>query len=107
MPLRPIKPEERTLIRHMLGMIPGGDKYSIPEEVENLGEGGMGGIQLSANGEHSSDLVEAAYTDEDGRKVLLTLTANERGELFDLDIWKMDFSSLRRYPTSDKVTPSD
>jgi hypothetical protein len=104
MPLRPIKPEERALIEHLLGLIQGGARYSIPGEVENLGEGGLGGIQLSSKGEPVQELVEADYVDEDGGKVLITLTANAEGQLFDLDIWKMDFSSLKRYPAPAQVT---
>jgi hypothetical protein len=102
--VRPIKPEERELIQHLLQLVQGNEHYKIPDEVENLGEGGLGGIQLSSKGEHTTDLVEASYFDEDRKKVLITLTANQHGELYDLDIWKMDFSPLRRYPTPDKVT---
>jgi hypothetical protein len=104
MSLRPIKPEERELISHLLRLVQGEERYKIPDEVENLGEGGLGGIQLSGKGDPAADLVEATYFDEDRRKVLITLTVNEHGELYDLDIWKMDFSPLRRYPTPDKVT---
>ncbi|GAB4091549.1 DUF6984 family protein [Flaviaesturariibacter terrae] len=103
---RPIKPEERLLIEHLVSLAPGGRSYAIPGEVENLGEGGLGGIQLSGRGT-PEDLVEASYRDEDGKSVLLTLTVNEHGELYDLDIWKMDFSPLLRYPTPDRVRLDD
>jgi hypothetical protein len=100
MALRPIRPEERTLIEHLLSLVKGGQRYKIPEEVENLGETG---VQLSSRGEHANDLVEADYKDTDGRDVLITLTTNQHDELYELDIWKTDFSPLQRYPMPDKV----
>ena len=92
---RPLRPEEKALIEHLLTKVPGGKKYAIPEEAGSLGEYGL---QLSDRGEHAEDLVEATFIDEDRRAVYLTLTANDRGELYELDIWKVDFSPLRRYP---------
>jgi hypothetical protein len=104
MALRPIKPEEKALIEHLLQHIPNGKRYAIPDEVENMGEYG---VLLSKKGEHSLDLIEAEYIDEDRRSVLITLTANQHGELFELDIWKTDFNPLRRYPTPDKIEISE
>ncbi|RYY85571.1 MAG: hypothetical protein EOO15_16650 [Chitinophagaceae bacterium] len=95
MPLRPIRSEERLLIEALLKHPDVKKTYVIPEEVGSLGELGL---QLSARGEHAEDLIEASYVDEDRRDVYLTLTANEHGELFELDIWKSDFSPLKRYP---------
>jgi hypothetical protein len=106
MALRPIRPEERALIKHLLSFLERGDRYKIPEQVENLTEAGMGGIQLSQRGEHTADIVEADYKDTDGREVLITLTTNQYDELYDLDLWKTDFNPLQRYPEPDKVKVS-
>jgi len=95
MALRPIKQEERVLIEHLLSLRKEGKRYQVPGEVENLGDSA---IQLSSKGEHTVDLVEAEYKDTDGRQVLITLSANQFNELYDLDIWKTDFSSLQQYP---------
>lgn len=103
MALRPIRPEERTLIEHLLGFVKEGHRYSIPREVENLGDTG---IQLSPRGEHAQDLVEADYKDADGREVLITLTTNQYDELYELDLWKTNFSPLLHYPEPDKVKRS-
>lgn len=100
MALRPISAEERALIEHLLRLVKGGQRYAIPQEVENMGETT---IQLSQKGEHAADLVEADYKDADGRDVVITLSVNEHDELYDLDIWKADFSALKRYPEPDKV----
>ena len=103
MALRPIKQEERALIEHLLGLLKGGHRYQIPEEVEALGDTG---IQLSSRGEHTADLVEADYKDADGREVVITLSANQYDELYDLDIWKEDFSALQHYPEPGKIRRS-
>src|SRR5947208_419392 len=103
MALRPLRPEERALIEHLLSLVQGGLRYKIPQEVDNLGDTG---IQLSSSGEHADDLVEADYKDTDGRDVLITLTTNQHDELYELDIWKADFSPLQRYPEPDKVKRS-
>ena len=103
MALRPIKSEERALIGHLLSLLKSGHQYHIPEEVETLGDPASGGLQLTSRGEHTTDLVEADYKDADGRDVVITLSTNQYNELYDLDIWKTDFSALRRYPEPDMV----
>ena len=103
MALRPIKPEERALIGHLLSLVKGGSRYSVPEEVENLGDSG---IQLSQRGEHKEDLIEADYKDTDGRDVYITLSTNQFDELYDLDLWKTDFSTLKVYPKPEQVKKS-
>ena len=38
------------------------------------------------------------FTDEDGVKVIASLNVDSDGHLFELDIWKTDFSPLLRIP---------
>lgn len=98
MPKRLIKDHERILIEHLL-QLAGADKiFSIPSMVEDLNDGGMGSIQLSRKGRHSGELILVQYHDADEQLVLIGLSKNEYGELFDLDFWKVDFNPLIRYP---------
>ncbi|TCJ18791.1 hypothetical protein EPD60_03255 [Flaviaesturariibacter flavus] len=97
---RPIKEEERALIAYLLTKVKDGQRYAIPDDVESLGEAG---IQFTQKGEHAADLVEAEYTDSDGRAVFITLTANDAGALYELDLWKVDFSRLQSYPTPGEI----
>ncbi|RYZ19953.1 MAG: hypothetical protein EOO16_18370 [Chitinophagaceae bacterium] len=101
---RPIKEEERALIAHLLTHVKDGQRYAIPEEVDSLGDAG---IQFTQKGEHAADLVEAEYTDSDGKAVFITLTANDAGALFELDLWKVDFSRLQSYPKPDELRFED
>jgi hypothetical protein len=48
------------------------------------------------------ELIAVGYTDEDDVPVSISLNLDEHGGLFEIDIWKVDFSPLRRYPS-----PSD
>jgi hypothetical protein len=38
-------------------------------------------------------------------KASVELNVDERDELFELDLWKMDFSPLRRYPNPEDLKP--
>ena len=43
-------------------------------------------------------LVEAQYVDSDGVLVSIAVNADNSGDLFEVDFWKVDFSPLKRYP---------
>jgi hypothetical protein len=46
-------------------------------------------------------IAEAEFTDEDGIPVSAVLNLDDKGQLFELDMWKVDFSALKRYPRSE------
>lgn len=43
-------------------------------------------------------LAEAQYTDEDGVCVSIAINTDNKGDLFEVDFWKVDFLPLKRYP---------
>ncbi len=49
-------------------------------------------------------LVEAQYLDSDGVLVSIAVNADKQGQLFELDLWKVDFSPLKRYPKPSDVS---
>jgi hypothetical protein len=101
---RQIRQEEKDLIAFMIAHLPEGKgNFVIPEQVNELADGGMGSLQINERGAHYKDLTQMEYTDVDGQKALITLTENGNGELFDLDIWKVDFSTLKKFPSLDKL----
>ena len=76
-------------------------------EVREMKDGGMGSLELAAaaRGDARSRgrvISEASvqFVDEDGVQVIATLNAGEDGVPFELDVWKTDFSTLRRIPTA-------
>jgi hypothetical protein len=103
---REIRQEEKDLITHLIKQLPANSsQYHIPLIVIELQDGGMGSIQLTDKGRHQKDLIQMQYVDTDGQKVIITLTENQAGELFDLDLWKVDFTPLKQFPTVEKLHP--
>ena len=102
---RPITSLEKDLIQHLIGLISDSSmKYQIPSFVLPLDDGGMGSLQLSDDS-YGKDLIQVQYKDNDGQMVFITLVEGQKGMLFELDIWKVDFSPLLVYPTRDKIEP--
>jgi hypothetical protein len=70
--------------------------------VEDLKDGGMGSVRFkdADNRERrfGKKIAEAEFTDDDGIPVSAVLTFDDKGQLFELDMWKVDFSALKRYP---------
>jgi hypothetical protein len=79
--------------------------------VEDLADGGMGSIRFRG---HQQDkrafgrqIGEATFVDEDGIVVSATLNLDQHGDLFELDLWKVDNSPLRKYPKPDDIVVVD
>ena len=68
--------------------------------VVDLREGGMGSIRfVPVDGRRRSvGIAEAQFTDADGVIVSLELSVDDQNRLFELDLWKVDFSKLCSYP---------
>jgi hypothetical protein len=73
--------------------------------VKPLNDEGMGSLQLIPEGVaiNSDRLLgeqvsEYQFTDEDGVEVIASLNIDDTGRLFELDIWKTDFSPLIGIP---------
>jgi hypothetical protein len=43
------------------------------------------------------------HKDSDNVEVLITLTIDQDGRLFELDIWKVNFDKLIEFPTPEKI----
>ena len=75
--------------------------------VEQMPDGGMGSLRfLQENGPSRSigrEIAEATYVDEDGVPVEISINVDKDGELFELDMWKADFSPLLRFPEPSQV----
>lgn len=107
---RPIIDKEIALINYLLSVTK--DKpadLAIPTTVYTMNDGSMGSIRLVDNDNRYiflRELVEAHYIDEDGIPVSISLNLSTDNKLFELNIFKGDFSLLRRYPTPETVRMS-
>ncbi|QWG17024.1 hypothetical protein KMZ68_18835 [Bradyrhizobium sediminis] len=102
---RPLRSEEIELITAMISESPKGNQLvgSLSERlVEDMKDGGMGSLRFSNTERRirkfGKKIAEAEFDDEDGVLVSATINVDDSGTLFELDIWKVDFSPLKRYP---------
>ena len=105
---RLLHPEEAILITGMLRTSPKGNELLplIPGYlVEEMRDGNMGSLKFvtteSRHRRFGEKIAEAEFVDEDGVLVSATITVDDRGHLFELDLWKVDFSALKRYPKAE------
>lgn len=103
---RQIKKEEKVLITSILELAHSKNRIaSIPEVVYDLKDGGMGTIKFTNNAEriYSSDILQVNYIDSDQTPVIITLTIDDRGDLFELDFWKVNFEKLLSFPKPEEI----
>ncbi len=99
---RALRAEEVALIRALAGDVAASWELSKAEVVD-MADGGMGSIrfadQAGAGHRLGKVLVECEYIDADGVLVEISINLDERGNPFEIDFWKVDFSPLQRYPS--------
>ncbi len=107
---RRLRKEEVDLIAAMLARNPKRSEIlsSLSERlVEDMQDGGMGSLRFKAidnlKRHVGNKISEAEFTDEDGVLVSAVLNLDEDGKLFELDLWKVDFTALKRYPRPKEV----
>ncbi|MDY7393850.1 hypothetical protein UMM65_01215 [Aureibaculum sp. 2210JD6-5] len=103
-PIRDLTKEEIELTTYLLSLIPEFD-VEIPKKAWTMDDEEMGSISFDLEGkaEFGEVLIQAEYEDTDGVTVLITLTEDKGGNLFELDFWKTDFTKLIEYPKPEKI----
>jgi hypothetical protein len=103
--MRKLKNEELGLITHMLNQIPNGDYFikKLPSlMVTEMKAGGMGSFKfLSETSQKRTRQKEIAHInlhDADDIPLSITLNLGTDGELYELDIFKADFTILKQFP---------
>lgn len=74
--------------------------------VEPMEDGRMGSLRIGLAGDSrrfGRSLAEAEFKDRDGTLVIATLNADSDGQLFELDVWRVDFSPLQRWPADSEI----
>jgi len=72
--------------------------------VRSVPDGGMGSLVFESSergtvrGQSVQCRAAVQFTDDDGVEVIASLNAGDDGEVFELDVWKTDFSALIRIP---------
>lgn len=83
---------------------------TIPENwkdgllVRPMNDGEMGSLYLFPQGKMiegrrlGKQISDFQFTDLDGVEVIASLNVDNKGNLFELDIWKTDFEKLLKFP---------
>ena len=103
--MRPLLDSEIPLMRWLLA------KAQRPDSldgllVEPLDDGEMGSLRIGPTGiarQFGRSLSEAEFTDRDGTQVLATLNADDKGQLLELDMWRVDYAPLQRWPLCPEI----
>jgi hypothetical protein len=81
-------------VEHLLACLP-------TAQVEELSDGGMGSllfVSSKPNRMFGEVIAEIQFNDEDNVPVLASLNLDKDGALFELDLFKADFSPLKKLP---------
>lgn len=103
--VRLLKDKERALLIALMMGHPHATKFveSLDRAfVEEMADGGMGSLRFYYPGQtlrnFSRKLIEREFIDSDGVPIFVVINVDECGDIYELDMWKVDFSSLKRFP---------
>ena len=97
-----ISPHQLPLVTHLIAE--GAPQFLSDLEslkLEPMDDGGMGSHQFQSSEldrRMGSMAAECGFTDSDGIPVLASLLLDQNGQLFELELWKADFSPLCDWP---------
>ena len=103
--MRSLTEEEATIVRFLLKKA----CLSVDVRVLNvraMDDGGMGSLAFAPFAESRRFGRQAAacrFVDSDGVPVSAALNLDQEGKLFELDVWKVDFSPLRKWPAESEI----
>jgi hypothetical protein len=110
--MRLLKTEEASLIKALLMTNSKIAEIIVPTLdttfVENMDDGGMGSLFFisctdDANRKLGKTLAEAEFLDEDQVPVCVQLNLDNHNQLFELDIWKVDYSPVSRWTNLEQI----
>jgi hypothetical protein len=106
---RNLREDEKALIADLIRAHDGPERLleSLADSrVEDMEDGGMGGVRFFARDgqlrHFGTQLLEVEFLDADGVALIVAINLDGQGELYELDLWKVDFSPLIRFPSTSK-----
>ncbi len=106
--MRKLNPDEIPLVKYLLDK--SGLDYSISElKVTEMNDGGMGSLLFHSktkDPKFGKATKEYWFKDSDGIDVTARINLDQYGELFELDVWKTDFSELKTWPCFNQSKPA-
>ncbi len=102
--MRNLRDNERNLIECLLNKSELSNINLENLQVEEMTDGGMGSLYF-VNAEKNRNerrlgkrICERQFSDSDSIPILVSVNVDEAGVLFELDIWKVDFSRVIKFP---------
>jgi hypothetical protein len=74
--------------------------------VSPMNDGGMGSLligQPNSSRKMSKAVAQVHFKDSDGTLITAALNLDQFGDLFELDIWRVDFKSIQRWPNAEDI----
>jgi len=104
--IRKINNVEREILDYLIKLaklhFPG--KFNGDTLVQSMNDGGMGSFlifqdssDIGAKRRFGKQVAGFEFVDDDGVKVLVALNVDDQNKLFEVDIWKTDFSPVINY----------
>jgi hypothetical protein len=80
--------------------------------VVDMDDGGMGSLHFVISTNEATrcrdhDIVTGTFKDLDGVDVFATLDVDKDGGLYELDVWKVDFTRLLSWPSPGKIVKAN
>jgi hypothetical protein len=105
---RYLRDEEKYLLSFLLSKrkdFPLIEQQIAHGRVRDLCDGGMKSVEFWSPEKRSfgATLLKAEYLDEDGVPLSIAINADSQGLLYEVDLWKVDFSPLKLYPQPEFV----
>ncbi|MEK6383245.1 MAG: hypothetical protein V4797_01480 [Paraburkholderia tropica] len=105
--VRSLNDDERALLTALIAGKPRAAQLLgslVGARVEEMNDGGMGSLRFCApDARHRRlgvQLAEKEFIDSDGVPIMVAINLDEHGDLYELDIWKVDFSPLKQFPNA-------
>lgn len=111
---RPLSAAERA-IAHRLVEFAGAEGLRVQSQIETalvveMDDGGMGSllfVSAKTRRIYGGELARCVGHDSDGMELNISLILDQDGDLFELDIWKVDFSPLAQHPDPSTLVRQD
>ena len=103
--MRALLDREKPLIVHLLAQARlSADMSQL--RARPMDDGGMGSLLFgtpSTEGRRAKEVAVCYFEDQDGVSIRAALNVDQHGHLYELDVWKVDFSPLRRWPAAPDI----
>ena len=87
-----------------------GERVEVVDQllVKPMDDGGMGGFrigEIAIPRKLGCAVAEVQFSDADGIPVTAVLNVDTEGRLYEVDVWKVNFAPLQRWPTEPEMVP--